>query len=150
MQFSKVKLLFPLAAALVLQGCDAMMYRPFAPGNAFNRDGTFLDGRPTEAAQSAADYGAPIEQSEAQKLAESWLTLHLKDSESARYQWGTIQRGYSKDPLISGGSVNYGYLLPVLVNAKNSYGGYTGFEQWGFLFRNGSLLRVMHNGTIAM
>jgi hypothetical protein len=32
-------------------------------------------------------------------------------------------------------------LLPVLVNAKNSYGGYTGFEQWGFLFHNGSLLR---------
>jgi hypothetical protein len=149
-QFSKLILLFTAATALLLQGCDAMMYRPFAPGNVFNRDGTLLDGRPTEAAQNSADYGAAIEQSTAQQLAESWLTLHLKDSESARYQWGVIQRGYTKDPLISGGAVNYGYLLPVLVNAKNSYGGYTGFEQWGFLFHNGSLLRVMHNGAIAM
>ncbi|MBS0160742.1 MAG: hypothetical protein JSS26_19350 [Nitrospira sp.] len=148
MQFSKLALL--CTVAFVLQGCDAMMYRPFAPGNALNRDGTFLDGRPTEAAQSAADYGTSIEQSAAQQLAESWLTLHLKDSESARYQWGVVQRGYTKDPLISGGAVNYGYLLPVLVNAKNSYGGYTGFEQWGFLFHNGTLLRVMHNGAVAM
>ena len=148
MQFSKLALL--CTVAFVLQGCDAMMYRPFAPGNALNRDGTFLDGRPTEAAQSAADYGTSIEQSAAQQLAESWLTLHLKDSESVRYQWGVVQRGYTKDPLISGGAVNYGYLLPVLVNAKNSYGGYTGFEQWGFLFHNGTLLRVMHNGAVAM
>ena len=145
-----LKLLCAATVALVLQGCDAMMYRPFAPGNAFNRDGTFLDGRPTEAAQKAADYGASIGQPAAQQLAESWLAIHLKDSDSARYQWGTIQRGYTKDPLISGGAVNYGYLLPVMVNSKNSYGGYTGFEQWGFLFHNGSLLRVMHNGAIAM
>jgi len=28
-----------VAATVILSGCDAMMYKPFAPGNAFNRDG---------------------------------------------------------------------------------------------------------------
>jgi hypothetical protein len=126
-----VKYLMQCAAILLffsLTGCDAMMYKPFAPGNALNSDGTLLGGSPTEAAAAAGDYGHEIDQATAQQAAEAWLQLHLKDGESARNQWGTVQRGYAKDPLITGGDVHYGFMLPVMVNAKNSFGGYTGFE----------------------
>lgn len=140
--------LLTIVLSLQLIGCDAMMYKPFAPGNAFNRDGTLLGGRPTDATLTAGDYGSEVDQTSAQQAAQGWLELHLKDGESARYQWGNIQRGYAKDALVSGGDLHFGYMLPVMVNAKNSFGGYTGFEQWGFLFHDGQMIRVIHNGAI--
>jgi hypothetical protein len=34
----------------------------------------------------------------------------------------------------------FGYTVPVLVNAKNSYGGYTGFKVYKFFFQRGEIL----------
>jgi len=38
----KIRACMCLLIIFALSGCDAMMYKPFAPGNAFNRDGNLL------------------------------------------------------------------------------------------------------------
>lgn len=67
------------------------------------------------------------------------MAASLKDPESARYTFQPTFKGYSQDGSLAtnGGRVLYGYVAPVLVNAKNSYGGYTGNHQYVFMFSNG-------------
>lgn len=69
----------------------------------------------------------------------------LKDPESARYTFQPTFKGYSQDGSMSdsSGGVRYGYVAPVLVNAKNSYGGYTGNQQYVFMFSGG----IMYDTT---
>jgi len=137
------------ALPILLAGCDAMMYKPFAPGNALNRDGNLLGAKqPTPSELASADYGGFIEQEAAQGLAQAWLVLRLKDAESAKYQWGKVDKGWVKDAPIIGGSIYTGYVMHALVNSKNSYGGYTGFEEWTFLFRDGGVARAYHQSGI--
>ncbi len=55
----------------------------------------------------------------------------LKDPESARYRFGEPQRAYVNNGLLRGGNVVWqGYVIYFFVNAKNSYGGYTGEQPW--------------------
>ena len=55
----------------------------------------------------------------------------LKDPESARYEIGLPYRAYLKEPLIRGGGLAWsGWAVDVGVNAKNSFGGYTGFHSY--------------------
>ncbi len=132
-----------------LTGCDAMMYKPFAPGNALNKDGNLMGAKqPTADELAAADYGAPIDQEHAQQQVTAWMTYRLKDADSAKYQWGTVDRGFVKDAPIIGGHIYTGYVLHALVNAKNSYGGYSGFEEYTFLFRDGQIARAYHQSGI--
>jgi len=138
-----------LIGCALLSGCDAMAYRPFAPGNALNRDGNLFGAKqPTSAELAKADYGSPVSQDEAQKQVVAWMTLHLKDADSAKYQWGEVQKDFVKDAPIIGGAIYTGYVLRALVNAKNGYGGYVGFETYTFLFRDGRIARVYHNSGI--
>lgn len=76
----------------------------------------------------------------------NYMASSLKDPESARYTFEPTFKGYSQDGSMaaSGGKVTYGYVAPVLVNAKNSYGGYTGNHQYVFMFSNG----VMYETTL--
>lgn len=103
---------------------------------------------PTYQELSAASYGAPIAQDDAQALALRFLSARLKDADSAKYQWGSVERGYLKDAPIIGGRAYAGYVMHVEVNAKNSYGGYAGFQDFAFLFFNGSINRVYHETGI--
>lgn len=60
----------------------------------------------------------------------------LKDPDSAHYRYAPPARAYVNNGLIHGGGYGWiGYAIPVLVNAKNSYGGYTGFREYIVLFR---------------
>ncbi len=69
----------------------------------------------------------------------------LKDPYSAVYRFGTPQRGYWQDGLVHGGGKHFGYIVPVGINAKNSYGGYTGEEIQYIAFERG---RVAGDVTI--
>lgn len=73
------------------------------------------------------DYGpAPIIDEAEVKLS---VGQSLKDEESARYKLGEPQKAYCNSGLLSGGKVIWtGWALQFQVNAKNSYGAYTGFE----------------------
>jgi len=91
---------------------------------------------------ASADYGNPIAQEGAQKLATEFLSNRLKDPLSAQYQWGVVYKGWIRNAPIHGAGLVFGYVLDVSVNAKNSFGGYVGFKQYRFVFYNGSIKTV--------
>lgn len=63
----------------------------------------------------------------------------LKDPESARYRFGQPRKGYANRGMAYGGQVLFvGYVVPVQVNAKNSFGGYTGFKPYQALVYGGT------------
>lgn len=82
-----------------------------------------------------------------QDLVKAHFNAVLKDPESARYTFLPTYKGYSQDGALadSGGGVKFGYVIPVLVNAKNSYGGYTGNQQYAFIYSNGVLYDTTAN-----
>ncbi len=59
---------------------------------------------------------------------EEQAARHMKDPESARFEWSHI-------PPIKGGNPagyprSFGYVVCVDINAKNSFGGYTGYSKY--------------------
>jgi len=114
--------LLVLAACLALAGC--------ASAPVFTADQI-----------QAADVG-PMPGEAEQATIRAAMAYYLKDPASAQYQWGEPR----KSSLSSGGRTVIGWVVPVLVNARNSYGGYVGFEQWGFFMVNG---RIVSHQTAA-
>lgn len=98
---------------------------------------------PSQVAISTANYGTlPTDY---QQQIKNHMTSILKDPESARYTFEPPFKGYSQDGSLSstGGGVTYGQVVGVQVNAKNSYGGYTGNQLYVFMFSNG----IMYDST---
>ena len=95
---------------------------------------------PTVEELAKADYGAPISQQEAEARASALLKRYLKDPDSAKIEWGAVQTSWIREAPIHGGQLRFGYLLTANINAKNSYGAYTGYKPFQFLFFNGSLV----------
>lgn len=115
------QLFFAAAAALSLTACASM-------------------GPPSQAQIQSADYGNPITQEQAEKRAKFALGLMLKDPESARWDCTPVYRGWLKSSVLDGGVFYAGYRLDCQVNAKNSYGGYTGAKPYMFMFHNMELV----------
>lgn len=122
----RVFLVSMIFAVFVLQGC-AGAFEPLPPNTSF--------GIPPSNVESSIR--AHFEQT-------------LKDPESARYKIGEPQKAHANWGLIDGGKVRWvGYLVRVEVNAKNSYGGYTGYQPYMALFWGDSrgLYRVVPGGS---
>lgn len=79
-----------------------------------------------------------------QELIKAYMAETLKDPESARYSEFSAPR---KEHAIASRRAIYGYSSCVLVNAKNSYGGYTGSQQYWFFFQNGKIVRTQNATT---
>ncbi len=93
------------------------------------------------------DYG-PQPQIQASEL-ESYIGTSLKDEKSARYKFGDPARAYCNHGLLSGGKVVWtGWVVPFQVNAKNSFGGYVGFENRYARYSNGELLDVAKPSSV--
>lgn len=103
--------------------------------------------------EANADYGSyPSNYQEIIKVA---FAGQLKDPDSARYSNFTAPK-YDQmvhldyvmhdNVIVNAAGVKktaiYGYSSCVSVNAKNSFGGYTGNEQYWFLIRNGQVIRT--------
>ena len=99
---------------------------------------------PSRDIESNAYYGPYIRQGVAEELAKGYLSLALKDPYSAHYRFGTVKRGWLQSGALYGCKLNFGYILDVGVNAKNSFGAYTGEKLYSFLFRDGNLVDVLH------
>lgn len=99
---------------------------------------------PSQTAITTADYG--VLPPDYQQQVKTYFNSILKDPESARYTFEPPFKAYSQDGSLSstGGGVRYGYVTGVQVNAKNSYGGYTGNQLYVFMFSNG----VMYDSTL--
>lgn len=98
---------------------------------------------PSQVEISTAQYGSLP--NDYQQLIKNHMNSILKDPESARYTFEPPFKAYSQDGSLSStnGGVMYGYVAGVQVNAKNSYGGYTGNQLFVFMFSNG----VMYDTT---
>jgi len=86
-----------------------------------------------------ADYGAyPADY---ESIIKSHMETKLKDPESARY--GEFSKPRKEHIITNVGAQEaaYGYSVCVPVNAKNSYGGYTGSHQYWFFLRDGKIAR---------
>lgn len=92
-----------------------------------------------------ADYGSYP--SDYQEIIKKYLTRNLKDPESARYSEYTKPRKEHAVENVNKKQAIYGYSVCVLINAKNSYGGYTGNHQYWFLIKNSQVIRSKDTNT---
>jgi hypothetical protein len=78
-------------------------------------------------------------------LPQNWQTMvrgyysmpgQLKDPYSAMYRFEKPRKGFGQDGMLLGGKRHYGWVMSVWINAKNSFGGYTGYELHVALFSN--------------
>lgn len=60
----------------------------------------------------------------------------LKDPDSAKFKFGIPYKGF----IVGEAKTEFGYFLDIYINAKNSYGAYTGYKLTRRLYRNGKLL----------
>ncbi len=94
--------------------------------------------RPTAEQLASADYGAyPYNY---QQVIDRYLAARLKDPSSLQYEHIKRPTPIWVGP-IGFGSVKYGYGVCAYVNAKNSYGGYTGKRLFFFLLRDGVITK---------
>jgi hypothetical protein len=90
---------------------------------------------------AAIGYGAPLP-ADWQATVKAYVGAMLKDPDSATYRFGEPRPGWVAKPPISGGGLDAtGYIVAVEVNAKNGYGGYTGFTEMQFLIHDGRVIR---------
>ncbi|WP_336803624.1 hypothetical protein [Erwinia aphidicola] len=71
-----------------------------------------------------------------------YASSKLLDPYSAKIEIGTPYKAYSQDNVAGGGLVRFGWAVPVMINAKNSYGGYTGYQPSRFIFDHGTMYDV--------
>lgn len=96
---------------------------------------------PTALELSSADYGeSPTDY---QSSIKGYMASTLKDPESARYEFGSqpVKAWHGR-----GGVRYYGYAVCASVNAKNSYGGYTGPKKSYFFLRGTDVIDAYHSG----
>ena len=93
------------------------------------------------------DYGEyPTEY---QSIVQGYFNKTLKDPMSAVIQYRAMpSKVWQNGSVIS--TKNHGWGVCVSVNAKNSFGAYTGFRLYGFLIRDGRIVQIhgeMQNNT---
>ena len=94
-----------------------------------------LNPLPTREQIAVADCGPkPMKYQETMK---AWLEATLKDPESARYRnFSEPVKDCIRQSVFEGGQLIFGWSMSVEMNAKNSYGGYNGYETYSFMIRD--------------
>jgi len=100
-----------------------------------------LASAPTKEDFLSADYGQPMEQAQCELLAVQVIDSILIDPSSAQYSFTKCQTGGMGSVPVMGLEKEFGYIMDVIVNAKNRFGGYVGRKNYGFLFKNGVVIR---------
>jgi hypothetical protein len=94
---------------------------------------------------ATADFGpVPVTHEEQIK---QWALSALKDPESARFGRFSKPR---KEWMVASQKAVFGYSVCADINAKNSYGGYTGNQRYWFFFRDDKLLRSQNTSAGGM
>ena len=86
---------------------------------------------PSAAEIAKADYGAMP--SDPEGVIKGWFESRLKDPFTAVYEFGAVEKAWRKAWRWS--APTYGWRTMVRVNARNSFGGYTGFKTYLFMLR---------------
>ena len=94
---------------------------------------------PTADQLANADFGAHPDNYK--EFVINFMRFRLKDPNSAKYEFKEPTQGYvNAAPIRGGGIIGFGYLISFVYNAKNSFGGYTGWQRGKILFNNGEVL----------
>ena len=112
---------------------------------------TIMTGCATGFKQPAtgSNYGAYPENYET--LVKQSFDETLIDPESARFRFLKPRKGYSNRGWALGGDVVWqGYLVQTRVNAKNRFGGYTGFKSYVLMVRDGHVSRVLARNDLVI
>lgn len=73
----------------------------------------------------------------------NWLNSQLVDAATAKIEW---QGDPQPADLGKNGEHRYGYLVQFSVNARNSFGTYTGKQQHGALIKDGEVIKGLGIG----
>lgn len=76
-------------------------------------------------------------------LVKAFYAVQLKDPESAMYRGFTQPKRMAIGDRINGAKI--GYLVCATVNARNSFGGYTGYKTDAFLIRDEKLVQYIQD-----
>jgi len=69
---------------------------------------------------------------------------YLKDPDSATYQIGSRYPGFCKEGWLKGNGIAWkGWAVNVMINARNSFGGYAGYSPFTVLFVGDNAIRIM-------
>ena len=92
-------------------------------------------------APMSAEYGPPPTKAIRQPILEHFGDL-LKDPAAAKYRFGVPRKTYAHKSGVAAVAFQ-GWGIPVEVNARNTFGGYGGFEMFYALVRDGELRSVV-------
>ncbi len=124
-----------------LSGCAPSTYQPSPEQQQLMADAKRKDAEFAIAVKNinleAADVG--VAPKNHKKLIEDAIRNLLKDPDSAKFTGLTAPR---KEVMVENHAFVYGYASCVNVNAKNSYGGYTGNSLYWVFYRNNIVLRI--------
>ena len=109
-----------------------------------------LNAPPGDAELASADFG-PSPKAEHEDQIRSAMETLLKDPESARYRFDAPAHAwlprYHFDARVPGQPHQHGYVfgwtVSFAVNAKNSYGGYTGEQSYEAFFQGGEIRGIL-------
>lgn len=128
---------FAFVFSILLTACTIPM--PVAPKSSLNKP-------PSEYELANADYGLPPSENYGEQV-RAVMEKRLKDPESARYRFSSPDKEWIPrhhfDPDVKGQPSRHGQLfgwrVDFGVNAKNSYGGFTGEKSYMAFFEDGQI-----------
>lgn len=91
---------------------------------------------PTELEIQNANYGQEVDISTCIDVAQRFIRNKMKDPNSALFTDVKCYQGWEGNVPIAGVYATYGYRFVGNVNAKNSYGGYTGYSPFSGIVRD--------------
>ena len=124
----KLRMMLTVAAVVLMAGCVSM---------------------PTPEEIAKLDYGDPITIDYEAAIKNHFKRI-LFDPYSAQYDFQSPRQHWLKEPPLFGGRLYAGYMVFVGVNAKNRMGGYVGMQDYGFIFKNDTIIRVLGPAEISM
>ena len=72
-------------------------------------------------------------------LIKDYMELILFDNQSAVYRFGIPYKGYAQG-WMGHPEAEFGWVIETLINAKNRFGGYVGFNKFYFVIRDGQII----------
>ncbi|MCG2739114.1 MAG: hypothetical protein L6300_02615 [Syntrophaceae bacterium] len=97
---------------------------------------------PTQQEIANLNYGEPIT-IDYQSVIKDYFEKVLFDPYSAHYDFGNPRTFWMKEPPLYGGGLYAGYMVIVGVNARNRMGGYVGMQEYGFIFKDNQIIKIL-------
>jgi len=95
---------------------------------------------------SSESFGPPPP-ADYRSIGEAFIRRVLKDPESAKFEWVGEPKHEAIQPAFASPHATPVWVTGVRVNAKNSFGGYTGFDPFALAWKNGKIVAYTSTET---